>query len=297
MSKIKFKGTMPACLTPFDANGKLLTKSVRDLVDWQLERGAAGFYVCGSTGEGPLISESLRREMVETMVDAVHGRAPIIVQVGSINSEEAFRLSKHATEAGADGISSVPPSFYFKYSLDETEDYYRRLADTTDLPLLIYAAPMMKDVDINALMARLLKVPNICGLKDTRGQYYAMWQLRQLNGGDINIINGPDEMLICGLTMGADGGIGSTYNVMPHVYANIYKCFTAGDIEGARKWQHTANRVVEILIKYGVIRALKGYLTVSGFDMGIPAYPQHPMSAEENAACKREIDAILAPTF
>ncbi len=294
MSKKRFSGVMPALLTPLRPDGSVNRQSVTDLIEWQLAHGADGFYVCGSTGEGPVLPSAVRMDMLETAIAAVHGRAPVIAHVGAIDSAEAMSLARHASQAGADGISSVPPNFYFDYQADEIIDYYERLAGQSDLPLLLYAVPRLAYLDINGIVSRLLAVPNIVGLKDTRAQYYNLWKLSQLNGGDINIINGPDEMLICGLMMGADGGIGSTYNIMMPWYADLYRRFRQGDLDGARQCQTRINRVIDILLKWGCLRALKAYLTLNGFDMGHTAYPQRQLTPDEAKALKAEIDPLFS---
>ena len=98
-------------------------------------------------------------------------------------------------------FSNAP--FYFRYTLSETFDYYKSLADRTSRPVLVYANPQTATgMDINAVVAELLKIENVCGVKDTRANYYQLWRLKQLEGGDINVINGPDESLLCGLMMG-----------------------------------------------------------------------------------------------
>lgn len=291
--KYRFKGVMPALLTPYDADGCVNKETVRRLVSWQLERGAMGFYVCGSTGEGPVISASVRKAMLEEVLGTVQGRVPVIAHVGSINCDEGIELARHAEAAGANGVSSVPPNFYFEYKEQEIVDYYTRLAESTSLPFILYAVPRMANIDINSMLADLLKVPNIVGLKDTRAQYFNMWKLRQLNGGDINIINGPDEMLICGLTMGADGGIGSTYNIMPDWFANLYNQFVAGNFAAAQEQQNKINKVIEILLRWGCLRSLKTYLTAKGFPMGPTVFPQRQLTCEEASLMIAEIDAVL----
>jgi len=116
-----------------------------------------------------------------------------------------------------------------------------------------------------------------------------------INGGDINIINGPDEMLVSGLAMGADGGIGSTYNLMPEKYVSLYDSFQKGDIEAARKTQYEINRIIEVLLNFGsgnpVIRNLKEALIIMGFDMGDAAYPTLPLDKDERTALASALTA------
>lgn len=294
MNNIHFKGIMPALITPFYDNGKVKKNIVKELMDWQLNEGVDGFYVCGGTGEGPVISDSTRKEMAETAIEANAQRGKIIVHVGAFDTKQAIELTRHATKIGADGISSLPPTFYFDYTDDEIVDYYSKLSDNTDLPILMYATTSIKSKNLNQLLKRLMKIKNIVGLKDTRCNFYEMWNAKQINNGDINVINGPDEMLICGLCMGADGGIGSTYNVMPEKFVKLYKLFSEGHLEEARIVQNEINRIVKVLIKHGVngvVNSVKCSLELSGYDVGKAAYPAKTYTYEEKSALKADMKA------
>ena len=295
MSRIHFRGIMPALITPLTAEGKVNAAAVKALMDDNYAKGVAGFYVTGGTGEGPLLSADQRRAMIDAAIEANAGRGKIIIHTGSINTAEALELTAYADRAGADGISSVPPSFYFRYTLSETFDYYKSLAERTSLPVLVYANPQTATgMDINAVVAELLKIENVCGVKDTRANYYQMWRLKQLEGGDINVINGPDESLLCGLMMGADGGIGSTYGLMPEWYVALYQHFRAGELEAARAMQTKLNRVISVLLGYAessVIGPVKEAFRLRGFDAGDAVYPARPFDAARRENFKRDLKA------
>ena len=292
MNKIVFEGIMPALITPFDSNKKIRKNDLIKLIDWQLASGVNGFYICGGTGEGPALSMKTRMEMAEITVGTVAGRGKVLVHTGSINSDETMELTRHATKIGADGISSLPPNFYYSYTDAEIISYYQKLASETDLPVLIYAIQSKAANDTNYIIEKLVQTKNIIGLKDTRRNYYDMWKAKQINAGNINVINGPDEMLICGLSMGADGGIGSTYNVIPEKFVDLYTAFRNGEIEEAQKKQTEINRLVEILIhhgKTGVINSIKSVLEDMGFDVGRSAFPTAKYSADEKISLKADM--------
>lgn len=144
------------------------------------------------------------------------------------------------------------------------------------------------------MVEELLKVENIVGAKDTRGNYYKMWELKQLNGGDVNVINGPDESLLCGLMTGADGGIGATYNLMPELFVELFTAFQEGDLKHAGETQRRLNRIISVLIRWAdgnIIRAIKESLRLSGYDVGCAVYPALEYSREKLAAFKREMEA------
>lgn len=284
MSNIRFTGIMPAMITPIDANGKVIEDCVKRMVEDQLAAGCTGYYVTGGTGEGVMLSKEQRFAMVEAVVKANAGRGKVIVHTGSINAEEGIELTRQATAVGADGISSVLPNIYFSYGYKEIVNYYKRMADNTDLPLILYANHTANGVDANKLIAELLQVENIIGAKDTRANYYQMWKLKQVNGGDINVINGPDEMLLCGLAMGADGGIGSTYNVMPEKFVRLFNAFKAGNIAAAQAEQTAINRIIQGLIENSngyVIRGVKAALALRGYNVGVACAPSSDFTADE----------------
>ncbi|MBQ8510430.1 MAG: dihydrodipicolinate synthase family protein [Clostridia bacterium] len=302
MSNIQFKGIMPALMTPLNEDGSIRRQAVKPLTDFALDRGVDGFYVCGSSGEGPVLSPTSRMEMAECAIEAVKGRTTvsgkkpvIIVHVASPDPLAAIELARHAEKIGADAISSLAPNFYFNYSEDELVAYYRRLAESTSLPLLVYATPMLKVGDLKKFIARLMEIDNVIGLKFTMPNYFQMHRVKELNGGDINVINGPDEMLLCGLVMGADGGIGTTYNVMPDKFSALYKAFTAGDIAEAQRIQYDINHVIDIILRFdpnNVMNSTKAVLNLMGFDVGRAVFPAREYTQAELNALRDELASV-----
>ncbi len=284
---------MSALVTPFDERGKINKNAVKALIEYQLASGISGFYLCGSTGEGVVMTSAQRKEMCETVLEVNAKRGKVIVQTGSINCEEAFDLTRHATESGVDGISSVAPSFYYRYTRNEIIDYYTRLAENTHLPVLLYAVPLLTVENVTEIIEKLLSVENIIGLKDTRADFFEMWKLSRLNDGDINIINGSDECLLCGLAMGADGGIGATYNVMPELFSELYRSFVSKDFFSAQTLQWRINRIIQVLLshaKSSCIGTVKLTLRLRGMDVGTPRYPAEDFTRDEVDSFK---DAML----
>ena len=287
-----FQGIMPAMITPFYADGTLNEEAARRMIEHHLAKGVAGFYICGGTGEGALADEKTRMRMAEVTVETVAGRAKVIDHVGTSDAWSALRLARHAAEIGCDAVSSLPPTFYVSYSDDEVLDYYRGIAEAAQIPVLVYATGAFKHQDISPLVARMMEIEHVIGLKFTRYDFYEMRRVIELNGGDINVINGPDEMLICGLTMGADAGIGSTYNVMPGLFLRLFNSFKAGDFATAQQTQYKINVLIAVLKKYGVIRAIKKIYEFMGIEAGGPAFPGRALDAEEAKALKKDLDGI-----
>lgn len=292
LSNIKFKGIFPAIVTPLTNDFKINKMAIKQMLDYNYENGADGFYICGSTGEGPVLTTSRRKKFAEAVIEYDKGRGAIINHVGAASFEDSLALAHHAADIGCDAVSSVVPNFYFKHNENEVVEYYKRLADAAGIPVIAYAQGLLGDIDVVSLMEKLMKVDNIIGVKFTLLNFYDMSRIKSLCNGDINVINGPDEMLICGLTMGADAGIGSTYNVMCREFKKLYNAFAQGNFEEARQQQFKINKVIEIIIKYGVIRTVKHMLSYVDINAGDACLPAAALSDKEKENIKAELNSI-----
>jgi N-acetylneuraminate lyase len=292
---MKSKGIMPALITPLNEDGKTVNEeSARGLIEYLINQGADGFYVLGSTGEGLVLDESERMKMLEISVDQVKGRKPIICHTAAMNFSEAVRLSKHAEKVGADALSAIPPIF-FHYRDEDIYNYYKSLAGSTNLPFVMYNHPSANGGMSAETVAKIFEIDNITGVKWTVNNYYEMMRLKDITNGEINIINGPDEMLISGLAAGADAGIGTTYNVMLPQYLKIYKYFTEGNVEEARKIQYKVNRVIKCMAKNEVISAVKSMCSLLGFPAGEATYPLRNMQGDGISKLQSELSELGWP--
>lgn len=290
-NNVLFKGIMPALVTPLDNNGNINKKALGELIDWQLSCGVSGFYICGSTGEGLLLEPKQRMDMLEYTLEAVNGRASVIDHIGDVDLKSTIELAKHAEKAGAAAISSIPP-IYFAYSDDDVFEFYRAVTDACSLPMLMYGYPGARSISID-LVKRLMGIENIVGMKWTYNDYYGMERAKSINCGNINIINGPDESLIAGLAVGADAGIGTTYNIMPGMFVKLYNAFHSGDVVRARALQHWINNVISELLKYNVIATTKAVLCHLGYDVGECVKPIKHLTKSETDALIKAVDAAV----
>ena len=279
---MRFKGIMPALITPLNEDESINVKVLRELIESLLQKGADGFYVGGATGEGLALRTEERMVLAEEAIKTVDGRKPCIVQVAAMDFSDMVLLAKHAEQHGADGISATAPLF-FQYDEDDVFNYYKALADSVHIPVMVYYSPAV-NFNIRAeFAARLFEVDNITAIKWTSSNYYEMIRAKELTHGELNIINGPDEMLLMGLNAGADGGIGSTYNFMLEIIKSIYTNFTEGNIAKAQEAQRLADRIISELLKNKTVPAIKVILEAMGFAVGNAAFPQKRYSAEEKA--------------
>lgn len=290
---MKITGILPALVTPFRRGSDRIDEAAaKKLIERLLSDGADGFYILGSTGEGILMEENRRMEMCEIVVDQVAGRKPVICHTAAMNFQSALRLTKHAAAAGATAVSAIPPLF-FRYELRELLLYYRQLAEVSPLPFIMYnhtAAGGGLSAESVADIFR--QVDGITGVKWTVNNYSGMMRLRELTGGRINIINGPDDMLIQGLAAGADAGIGTTYNVMLPEYKAIYDAFERSDVARAGNIQRRINAVTAVMQRYGTIPATKYMCGLMGVDVGCASRPLRRLSQDEGRALETELDAV-----
>lgn len=277
---IKFEGIMPALVTPLNSDETLNAQALKKLIEYLLSQGADGFYVGGATGEGISLCREVREMLAYESVNIVGGRKPCIVHIAATDLNEAIALAKQAEAIGAAAISAIPPLF-FKYSENDVHNYYKKIAENVHIPLMVYYNPAA-GFNMNAnFAAKLFEIDNITAIKWTSPDYFGMMRLKDITHGEMNVINGPDEMLLMGLSAGADGGIGTTYNFQQPTIKKIYDSFMAGDMKNARIAQHKANRVIETLLKYPVIPATKAILCAQGFNVGEAAYPMARFTEEE----------------
>lgn len=214
----------------------------------------------------------------------------------TMNFDEAIRLSKHAEKAGANAISAIPPLFFY-YSNEDIYNYYKSLASSTNLPFIIYNHSAANGGMSAEAVAKLFEIENITGVKWTINNYSELMKLKDLTNGELNIINGPDDMLVLGLVAGADAGIGTTYNVLLPQFLEIYKSFREGNIARAREIQVQINRVIACIVRHDAIPAVKYMCSMLGFPSGDATYPMKKLKDSDYAALKKELEDLGWPSF
>jgi N-acetylneuraminate lyase len=284
-------GIIPALLTPLNEAGTAVNYlSLRQLVEFHIQRGVTGFFVCGGSGEGLLLTSEERQTVLETVVATVNGRVNVIAHVGALDTAAAQQLAAHAASLKVDAVAAVPP-FYFRVDEAALYDHYQLIADAAaGTPVYLYNIPSATGVEITAAtMAKLITIPAVQGIKYTSYNFYDMHNIIELAPEQLTVLSGSDEVCLAGLAMGAHGAIGSTYNVMPATFAALYQAFRAGDIAEAQALQFRANRVIKALLSVPLIAGLKVILSSWGYDCGGPRRPQRPITAEERAVL---LDAV-----
>lgn len=275
----KFQGILPAMITPFDAEGRFRADAFERLLDRCYSAGVDGVYVCGQTGEGLQQSGEQRKRVAETAAKCSPEDKTVIVHTGAMSTAEAVDLTKHAAQIGAHAVSALPP--IGNYSFAEIKAYYTAIASASDIPLLIYYFPAYApSVNTLDLILELCAIPNVCGLKFTSNDLFLLSEVKKSGA---TVFYGTDEMLIAGLAMGADGGIGSFYNVAPELFVRLWALTQQGQWEQARTVQQQINEMIAIGLRFPVHPAVKAMVARRGIDCGECLPPRRSLSKEEEA--------------
>lgn len=250
-----FKGSMPALVTPF-RNGELDLKTLKHLVDWQIESGSTGLVPVGTTGESPTLTHEEHEMVVAEVVKAAAGRVPVIAGAGSNNTVEAVRFVQFAKAAGADAALVVTP-YYNKPTQRGLIAHYETLHECADIPIIIYNIPGRSIIDMSpATMGKLAKMPRIIGVKDATGDLARVSQQRATCGADFCQLSGEDATALGFNAHGGVGCISVTANVAPKLCAEFQQATLEGDYARALTYQDKLMPLHEaIFIEPGLVGA------------------------------------------
>ena len=285
------RGILPAAVTPLDEQGRFVPAALERLLARLYGAGVHGVYLCGSTGEGMLQPREQRQAIVETAMACTPADRTVIVHVGAASLHEALALSAHAAKAGAHAVSSLPPTSA-QFSFADLRRYYEALAGGSDLPLVVYYFPdVAPSIATAAQLEALCDLPNVIGVKFTD---FDLFRLANLARPGRVLFNGRDEVLAAGLLMGAGGGIGTFYNLLPELFVEIYDAAAADRWDDARAAQRRVNEVIRISLEFPLFPAVKQMLAWSGLDCGPCLPPRARLDAQQQARLR---DALAAAGF
>lgn len=279
----KFKGIFVALNTIYDKNDEINVDAIKELVRIYKSKGVKGVYVCGSTGEGFLLSTEERMQVAEAVMDVADDDFTVIVHVGCAGTKESIRLARHAEKIGVDAVSAVP-SVYYHLSPASVEKHWNGIIDSTDLPFIIYNIPQLTSFNLPLdLFERMAKNPKVIGIKNSEEPVYNMERYRTVAGDDFIIFNGSDEQYLGGRLMGANAGIGGTYGTMPELFVKLDELINQNKIDKAKELQYKINDVIFDLISLpSLYGAAKNVISRRfGIDAGVPRSPFLPVENDE----------------
>lgn len=268
---INIKGIIPAVMTCFDAQGKFDSKRQEDLVAFLIEKGVHGLYVGGSSAEAFLMDVQERQQATEATLKFNSNRVSTIVHIGDIGTQNAILLARSAQDAGADAVSSVPP-FYFRFTEAEILGYYEELSNSVHLPMVVYNVALAGTMNFSTIL-KLAKINNVKGIKYTMSTHHEILRIKQELGEQFMVYSGVDEMALSALIFGADGAIGTFYNLIPEIYNTIYQSFHKQDLLTAMRYQRIGTHIILEVLKYPYFSAIKRLMAMAGHDLGYTRKP------------------------
>ena len=294
----KYQGIFPAFYACYDEKGAINPTAVREMTRWLIQQGVHGVYVGGSSGECIYQSVAERKLLLENVMAEAKGKLVVIAHVACNNTADSQELAAHAESLGVDAIAAIPP-IYFKLPPYAVAKYWNDIsAAAPNTDFIIYNIPQLAGIALSVpLLKEMLKNPRVIGVKNSSMpvQDIQMW----IDEGAL-VFNGPDEQLISGLVMGAVGGIGGTYGVMPSLYVKLYDLVKAGEMAKALEIQNECCRIIYKLCSgYGNMYAMikETLRKLDGPDCGSVRAPLAELCESDYAiaeACAAMIRAAMA---
>lgn len=272
MKKPLFTGSSVAIVTPFK-KGVIDYEKFRELIEIHATSGTAAVTVVGTTGESSTLSDKEHIELISKCVEFVNGRMKVIAGTGSNETDHAVFLSQEAAKVGADGLLLVTP-YYNKTSQHGLIKHYLRVADSVDVPMILYSVPSRTGMTIGVdALKELSKHPNINGLKDANSDFDKLIETISVCGDDLNIWSGNDTEIVPMMSLGAKGVISVWANIAPKEVAELTKACIEGDYKSAAKIQANAYELVKALFVETNPMPIKAAMNMLGYEVGEPRMP------------------------
>ena len=290
MNQSIFKGIATALITPFTASGEVDYDAYGRLIDWQIESGIDAIVSCGTSGEGPTLSDAEHKEVVRYAVERANGRVPVIAGTGSNDTAYAVELTKFASEVGADAMLVVTP-YYNKATQEGLYRSFMTIADASTKPLILYNVPSRTGCNIQpATYLRLSEHENIQAIKEANGNISAIVETMSLVHGKLDLYSGNDDQIVPILSMGGLGCISVLSNLLPKETCEITRRYFAGDVAGAAELQmHYVPLIQALFCELNPIPA-KAAMAAMGYCEDVLRLPLTPMESanrERLLACMR----------
>ncbi len=246
----KYQGVIPAFYACYAPDGSISAEGVKALTRHLIAKGVKGVYVGGSSGECIYQHPDERKAVLEAVMSEARGKITVIAHVGCNNTADSVELAAHAEACGVDAIAAIPP-IYFHLPEYAIAGYWNAMsAAAPHTEFVIYNIPQLAGTALTmSLLRTMLQNPNVVAVKNSSmpTQDIQMFKdagiaARGQNG--FVVFNGPDEQFVSGLAMGADGGIGGTYAVMPELFLKMYELVHKGEMDAARALQYQADRII-----------------------------------------------------
>jgi len=285
------RGIVPPVATPMQHNEDLDLPRLKWFLDYLIAEGVHGVFVLGTNSEFYALDEREKQEVIATAVTHVRRRVPVYAGTGAETTREVLRLTKMAEREGADGVSIITP-YFVNPSQHEIYDHYRRIAESTSLPVLLYNNPgtcggIKIDVDT---VARLAEIPNILGVKDSSGDLQNTLEYIRVVPDRFAVMMGRDTLIYSALEMGARGAVPATGNIAPALLVEIYEAFMRGDKAASKAAQLRLNPIRLSLTLGTAPGGVKAALTLLGKSIGPSRSPVGPLSPDKEQQMRLSLE-------
>ncbi len=301
MSLNKYKGIFPAFYACYDCEGNVSSQATKDFVEYLIGKGVAGLYVGGSSGECIYLSVEERKQTLEAVMEVAKGRIAIIAHVACNNTKDSQELARHAESLGVDAIAAIPP-IYFRLPERAIAKYWNDISDAApNTDFVIYNIPQLAGVALTlSLFDEMLKNPRVIGVKNSSMPIQDIQMFKRqaaINNKEVIVFNGPDEQFVGGRLIGADGGIGGTYGVMPELFVKLNALLEAGDFENAGKLQNDIDEVIYTMCSangnmYAVAKA--AIKKLAGLELGGVREPLLNLAEGDEAVVEKTVSLVEA---
>src|SRR5579862_6214911 len=266
---MRIQGIIPPVATPMRDNEDLDLPRLRWFLDHLINNGVHGIFVLGTNSEFYALDEREKQEVIAAAVAHVNKRVPVYAGTGAETTREVIRLTKMAEREGVDGVSIITP-YFISPTQQEIFDHYRRIAESTKLPVVLYNNPstcggLTIAVDT---VARLAEIPNILAVKDSSGDLQNTNEYLRVVPERFSVLMGRDTLIFPALMFGARGAVPATGNIAPALLAEIYNAFQRGDLEASKAAQLRLNPLRLALSLCTAPGAVKEALRLAGRSIG-----------------------------
>ncbi len=285
---MKLRGIIPPVVTPMTADQDVDLPGLRKHIDLMLAKGVHGIFVLGTTGEFYALDDYEKQSIVADAIKHVGKRSPVYAGTGAETTREVIRVTKMAEKEGAAGVSVITP-YFIKPNQAELFDHFRRVAESTSLPVVLYNNPATcGGVSIDPeTAAKLAEIPNIIGIKDSSGDLQNTIEIiRQTPPNKFSVLNGRDTLILAALQAGAHGAIPASCNIAPDLCVGIYESFVKGDIEAAKTFQSRLHGVRMAMSLGTGNSAVKEAMALLGRSAGPMRAPVMPFGDSQKAKLK-----------
>lgn len=297
----KYQGIIPAFYACYDAEGNVSMERTKELTRYFIKKGVKGVYVCGSSGECIYQSKEERKQTLEAVMSEAKGKLTVIAHVACNNTADSMELAAHAESLGVDAIAAIPP-IYFKLPEHAIAQYWNDISSAApNTDFVIYNIPQLAGVALTMpLFREMRKNPRVVAVKNSSMPVQDIQMFKMEGGSEFVVFNGPDEQFISGRAIGADGGIGGTYAVMPELLLKADELLKAGQLEKACEVQYAIDAIIYAMCacKGNLYAVMKEILRIrEGLDIGGVRKPLpnlFPEDMEQVSKCAKMIDEAIA---